>query len=507
VAALSKSDHDTISQAWELSGDLLASLQTANTVYESEKRTQLVDQLTPLQQQILDLGFFEKTDFTDQERTALLDAASQIGQAQDAIKDSHELTLMELTIDLAQLIQKLSLSEYESMLRAKWLSARRPVAAQQILPQDIPGEVRDDFTVGLFSMMQGNLNQHSARVKAVQEFGCLNSDDYSSQATGLHILSFGALSADSAINNYVDSQVLRSAAAAAKPDDGPSVLGEIWSVIGWDSPTDFLKDAVIMAVTGGASKVLRWGKRLAKAVRRVEKIAATADKFLEVEERARRGVKRLEELAAAAKKIRSLRKIGHLLDTIETLFKQLEAAERQVKAIKVIGAGVTKKALQGVVSTLAARAAGSKDLVTGSTMTNELARQAVMNWLDGSSNTYISWLSTQIKERRSKLNLGVLILSDFSAKWLEQFFEYFWLFTAREFLVRLALSVIRKVDLTLEIAVNEFIAAFAAALENVLWDIPFMDKDSAGNIARTIVSSVRKVLVVLAQKVADPLLA
>ena len=184
MAALSGTDHDTISQAWELSGDLLVSLQRANSVYESERRTQVVDQLTALEQQILDLGFFEKTDFTDQERTALLDAASQIRQAQDAIKDSHDLTLMELTIDLAQLIQKLSLSEYESMLQAKWLSARRPAAAQAILPQDIPGDVRDDFTVGLFSMMQGNLNQHAARVQAVQEFVCLNSDDYSSQATG-----------------------------------------------------------------------------------------------------------------------------------------------------------------------------------------------------------------------------------------------------------------------------------------------------------------------------------
>ena len=430
MAALSGTDHDTISQAWELSGDLLVSLQRANSVYESERRTQVVDQLTALEQQILDLGFFEKTDFTDQERTALLDAASQIRQAQDAIKDSHDLTLMELTIDLAQLIQKLSLSEYESMLQAKWLSARRPAAAQAILPQDIPGDVRDDFTVGLFSMMQGNLNQHAARVQAVQEFVCLNSDDYSSQATGLNILSFGALSADNAISNYVDSQALRSEAAAAKADDGPSTFGMIWSVIGWDSPTDFLKDAVIMVVTGGASKVVRWGSRLAKAARRVEKLAAAADKFLEVEERVRRGAKRIDELAVAAKKIRRLGNIVQVPLKIEALFKQLEAAEQQLKVVKLAGAQFTAKNLRAVVSTLAARAAGSRDLITGSTVTNELARQAVMNWLDGSSNPQISWLSKQIKERRSKVNLSVLILSDFSAKQLEQFFEYFWLFTA-----------------------------------------------------------------------------
>ena len=245
----------------------------------------------------------------------------------------------------------------------------------------------------------------------------------------MNILSFGALSADNAISNYVDSQALRSEAAAAKADDGPSTFGMIWSVIGWDSPTDFLKDAVIMVVTGGASKVVRWGSRLAKAARRVEKLAAAADNFLEVEERVRRGAKRIDELAVAAKKIRRLGNIVQVPLKIEALFKQLEAAEQQLKVVKLAGAQFTAKNLRAVVSTLAARAAGSRDL-TGSTVTNELARQAVMNWLDGSSNPQISWLSKQIKERRSKVNLSVLILSDFSAKQLEEFFEYFWLFTA-----------------------------------------------------------------------------
>src|SRR5437764_6659747 len=130
-------------------------------------------------------------------------------------------------------------------------------------------------------MVQGNLNQRSAQVKAVQEFSCLNSDDYSSAATVWNTASFGALSADNAIDNYVQLQSLRSAAAAAEPDEGPSVLGTIWSVIGWDSPTDFLKDVALMVVTGGASKVLRWGGKLARAAKRVEKLAAAADKVLE----------------------------------------------------------------------------------------------------------------------------------------------------------------------------------------------------------------------------------
>ena len=150
--------------------------------------------------------------------------------------------------------------------------------------------------------------------------------------------------------------------------------------------------------------------------------------------------------------------------------------------------------MRGVVSTLSARAAGSKDLVTGSTITNELARQAVMNWLDGFP------ISQRIKELRSKVNMSALILSEFGEKQLEAFFNYFWLLTAREFLVRLALTVIRKVDLTLEIATNEFISSFGAALETALYDIPLMDKARASQLARTIISSARKILVVFAQR-------
>jgi hypothetical protein len=71
-----------------------------------------------------------------------------------------------------------------------------------------------------------------------------------------------------------------------------------------------------------------------------------------------------------------------------------------------------------------------------------------MNAIDG-------WtISQKIKELRSKVNFPVLILSGFSDKQAEQFLTYFWLFTAREFLVRLALSIVRKESLTLEMAAN-----------------------------------------------------
>jgi hypothetical protein len=408
---------------------------------------------------------------------------------------------MELATDLAEVIQKVSLGEYDWMLRISWTRERAQARARALLPSEIPGEVRDDFAVGLFTMVQGNLNQSATKVKAVQDFRCLTSEDYSSLATALKIPSFGALSAQNAMQNYVDRQSVRDAAAAAQSDEGPSVLGTIWSVIGWDSPTDFLKDMVIVVATGGAGKVARWMGRLAKTAKRVEKLAGAAEKLLEIEQRLARATNRIEELANTAKKIRSLARIVQIPQKVIALFKKLEAAEEQLKILKIAGAEVTAASLRGMVSTLAARAAGSKNVSVGSTVTNELARQAVMAWLDGFP------ISQKIKELRSKVNFSVVILSDFSDKQLQQFLTYFWLIWAREFLVRLALSVIRKVGLTIEIAGNESISAFGAALETTLYDLPLMTEANAKWIARTLVSSLRKVLVSIAQSLAKPLLA
>src|SRR5262249_19656603 len=160
---------------------------------------------------------------------------------------------------------------------------------------------------------------------------------------------------------------------------------------------------------------------------------------------------------------------------------------------KLDRAKFTATNLRSAVSTLTARAVGAKDFLTGSTMTNELARQAVMNWLDGSSNTYIALLNKEIKERRKKGNASSLILSGVSVEKSEQVFIYLGLVFAREWLVRLALAVIRKQGFTLEIALtwemvtNEGISAFGAALETVIYDVSILDKTEARQLAQTIV--------------------
>ncbi len=49
-------------------------------------------------------------------------------------------------------------------------------------------------------------------------------------------------------------------------DDDPGLWSQVWSVVGWDSWTDFAKDMLFTAATLGASKYFRAGKRGKKAL-------------------------------------------------------------------------------------------------------------------------------------------------------------------------------------------------------------------------------------------------
>lgn len=500
MAQLTDTDGKTISDAVYKASDWVTALDSANAVSESEQRKDVSKELLSRLENIVNVGFYDKTDFTDQEISTLRADVVDINDTAQAIQDSHELTLMELATDLAEVIQKLSLGEYDQMLRLSWISERRQAGVRALLPQEIPDEVRDDYAVALFTMVQGSLNQSSNKVQAVKEFRCLNSEDYSTQAMHLRILEFGALSARIAMENYVELQSLR-AAAAKQEDDGPGVLGTIWSVIGWDSPTDFLKDMVVVVVTGGASKVARWAGRLAKTAKRFEKFVGVADKFLEIEGRLEKATKRLSELAVRARNIRTLKRMAQLEQDLFAFFNAFKEAEKQVELIKKAGEEVTAKSLRGMVSTMAARLATSQNLSAGSSITNELARLSAIAWLDGTP------LSDRIKLLKETANLQILILSRFSGKIAKRFMEYFILLLAREFLVRLALAVIRKVKLTREIATNEFISAFGAALDTAFTGIPLIEKSKVESIVKTLASSLRKVVVSMGQELAKPLVA
>ena len=139
-------------------------------------RQTALDTLQAHQEQIEKLGFLEKTDFTLEEIKAINEAAGELDVAEVALDDTHELTLMELETDLAELLQKVMLGQYLPVLKLYWLSAKR---STRFLPDQIPEEVADDYNIGVFNKTQVRLNQIALNVREVSQRRCLNSDDYS----------------------------------------------------------------------------------------------------------------------------------------------------------------------------------------------------------------------------------------------------------------------------------------------------------------------------------------
>jgi hypothetical protein len=61
----------------------------------------------------------------------------------------------------------------------------------------------------------------------------------------------------------------------ASEDDGPGVLSTVWSIVGWESWTDFAADVALTVATGGLGKVIGVGAKTARAANRMRKIKRT----------------------------------------------------------------------------------------------------------------------------------------------------------------------------------------------------------------------------------------
>jgi hypothetical protein len=486
-------------------------LEEGNQKSPSGIRDDYLSTLSELQQKIEHAGFFDKADFTPEEQNAIIALANEIAGVTRHIKTQNDLVLCELETDIADLVHRIALDTFAALLRGRWVVARRNY---ERLPKQIPDEVYDAFNVGMFTRAEYMLNRRATVLKPIAGEGCLNPDDYSNTWFVGMELKAADLSSVQTVDDYIQLDIdKRNAQLAAKLNESPSLGGIIWDIVGWDDPWDFAKDMVLLYVTGGTSKIVRWGKRLNAARKEVTKLTR---RLRTLEGAIAKAEARLYKVTETAQKVKRLRSIGRIPEKIKKAFEALQDAKKQVELIAAVGRAITGDAIRNILTSVAANMAvnqSSKPLSTQASY--EMVRMSAMQALEKLPPF------TRIPTLRSSIGWTALFRTrgtgDHDAL-IGQYVAYVWL---QEFVVRIVLAIAHQSNLsfkmmsniagdrsqpivTVKMARDEAIAALGSAVERI-WrdDLPFVPATVGEPVKRYVVALGRKALVELVQKVAD----
>ncbi|MCX7042771.1 MAG: hypothetical protein NT117_08850 [Gammaproteobacteria bacterium] len=435
---------------------------------------------------------FEETDFVPEEQEYLSDCAAKINETVESIQDSNDIVRAEIGTDLAQLVIKLAQRGYDKLLDVHWLSLSR----QYKLPRTAPEDVRDEFNVHLFNLCKGRLTQIAINSYPVSDQGCLNTDDYNADNFGLMVGEKSRTAAEMATTSYIELRALKAELRAAREAAHVSVASKIWAFVGWDSPMDFLVDVGLTVATGGASKIVRWGQKAVKATKRLRRGVNAAERVLRLEQRAYRMEIRVEEIRKAAEAFRKGRAAANIPMKLLAGLREISKAEKQLKLLSEMTKRVKPDYIRSLVSTIAARHVTGGEVNSGSAATYELARQSILSAVNGGV------LGAMIEEIREDVSFTNLIFGTEreQASQRNNIFLLLALLITREMIVRLTIQTARKRTVSVEIFVTEFEGAFFNALESVMMDVPVMSKARASELARTFVSTIRKIIAGMAQK-------
>ncbi len=495
MPAFTQTEYDLVSKAYAVAQDRVERLGACNDARRSDIRTVAIETLTAHQEQISNLGFFRERDYSLEEIAATIEAANAILATEEQLEHAHELTLIELQTDLAQLLQNLATDDYLGFLKNCWRSARRRNA---FLTQVIPDEVCDEFHVALFNKCQGRLNLTAYHLRDVSRLGCLNSDDYTPMIFPAHVWNPASLSAQEAVDNYITLQKLKQAEQAEREASEIGTGGQIWSLIGWDSPTDFLLDLGLFVITGGASRVYRWTRRLQKARQDARRISRTLELALKIKERAQKLERRVDEIRKAAEKLKKAKGLIDFPKKLAALLAKLEDAAEQVKLVKEVGKVATADYIRSVVPSVVAKSTGvAGSMVVANEASKELVLTSLRALLDGTV------LGTQLKNRRSTVNFTVLIAGRSERKW-KSVGAYFALLVTRDFVARSAYTLAHKRSWRTDDLVKDTIDSFAAAVDTLVVDITGSRNDQ---FVRAVITINRKWLAEVGKRLATELRA
>lgn len=484
MVQLTSRDRELVQRAYDRAQLRLASLTTANNARESELRTESIAWLSDTCEQIEDMDFPSKNDFEPIEIDELLVSAEELDAAENALIESDQCTRHELEADLASLLQDIMTDRYAWLLGLTWISER---IRYKWLPKEVPPEVLDEFNLGMFNKCQIALNQIALRVEVVAAEHCLNSDDYSPLRFGAIKLRGASLSAADASASYVAAQQLHAAAQAARAEGELSLGGKVWAIVGWDSPWDFAVDVALGLATGGASKVLRWGKRLTKL-----KVVSKLERALEIEKRLDSLVERARHVRRTAERLRKASKWARIPQDIVEMLKALKTIDRQTKNIDLIGSVVNREYLRSVTSSLVAKGFVAGAGTRGSTLSKNALLAMIRQLLDASH------LGLEIDRARARVSFVMLLKDGVTPMQVERFHNYFALVLARELIGRWIYSgahaANRGTKALAEELTKDFSDAFMSALESVMMELPMLRPQDLVWIKRTISSTLSKIV-------------
>lgn len=499
MAAISEAQRSAINTAYVDSVDAVDRLTHANDRHESDQRHGLINDLQAHQQQLENLGFFERDDFSDPEIVAIQDAADELVQLIAHIEDMNGLTQMELEGDLAHCIQQVCLDAFSGTLKAAWAREKRRYG----LADPMPDDVVDLFHMQILVRIQGRLNQLARRAKAAQADACLNSDDYSNRMFVAAQFDAVMKAGPDAVAEHARLQQLRASVRQAQQqqrDSQPTMAGLIWDVVGWDSPWDFAKDLVVTAVFSGA-KLARWGMRIRKAKDRVARARKVTERLTHLHDKLTQTEKRVQQIRDNVQRLRKLKALRSLPNKLMAAFKRLEQAQEQVKLLQVVAKEVRLSYIRGVASGAAAGLVHPGSTASLAAQgSNEGARQAVLNYLNGTA------LFKRVGELREIINWKTLLSAQSKTTQDVIIGEYIALLWLQEMLVRFSLAVMRQQAITKQIVVDEAIASSGAVVERALLDLSIIPENIATEAGRTVIATVRKIMVTFGQDLASTVL-
>ncbi|MES2482518.1 MAG: hypothetical protein V4609_11025 [Pseudomonadota bacterium] len=500
MAAISDAQRSTINTAYVDSLGAVDRLTHANERHESDQRLGLIGDLQAHQQQLENLGFFDKDDFTDPEIVAIQDAADELGQLIAHIEDMNGLTQMELEGDLANLVQRICVDAFSGILKLAWTREKGKYG----LADPMPVDVVDLFHMQILVRVQGRLNQLARRAKAVLSDACLNSDDYSGRMFMAAEVDAVMKAGPEAVAEHARLQQLRQSVREAQQqqrDSQPTMAGLVWDVVGWDSPWDFAKDMVVTAVFSG-SKVARWGMRIRKAKDRLARARKVTERLTHLKDKLTQTEKRVQQIRNYVQRLNKLKALRALPNKLMAAFKRLENAQEQVKLLQLVAKEVRLSYIRGVASGAAAGLVhpGSTTSV-GAQASNEAARQALINYLDGTA------IFKRVNELREIINWKTLLHAQSKTTQDVIIGEYVFLLWLQELLVRLSLTVMRKQAVTAQIVVDEAITASGAVVERALLDLSIIPENIATEAGRTVIATARKIMVKFGQDLAKAVMS
>lgn len=427
-----------------------------------------------------------------------LDLEEHAYAAEDLFADFFAQSILELDGVRADSLLKVinsvgaAKSTTEYILRTQWL---RYGFGKEL----IPPEVRDIYVTYCFQMVQVRLNQFAIKMGKIKTLGMF----HNGQDVPLRIivLPLYLSAAKRAIRQYIKLKKKRKWLAILNERNNPGLAKRIWSVVGWDSYGEFLTDMGLLVISGGGSAVVRFTRKIHKAVKVKRKVGRVRKlrKVIKAEEEAlenalnarRRALKRYDDWRHNAQKRKNLKKaVKEVNETVGKIFDEIMRLTRQY----VKSASATKE----LVETIRA----SKSLVAGiatsysaETLLNEatendpnigkIAKKEALRYAAFEKLKEIDWFGKGIEdladEYRASLVPGV-------GKNTDVFWRWFGRTLTREFAVRYLEQVLRGRTFRLD---TVLIDALGKTVESMLLQMTGSESVSS-EIAKQLAAVFRK---------------